>query len=149
MKGIDVRTISSVISLSFLIILLLVGCEKPSSKWMEYSRDNDGNVRSYKKVNTEKDIVQVWVKLVYSDVGRKKKFQDIRELGVSIEESNKLSYSHFLSEIDCKKQRISILSIIHYDTDGNSLYSHSDDKPEWEYIDPDSNGEIFLKKVCK
>jgi hypothetical protein len=93
MKGIDMKKINSVISLSFLILLLLVSCEKGSSDntnkgsnndviqsstqqslygWVEFYRNPDGNVLLYKKVNIQKykdnDRFQVWVKRVFSDI---------------------------------------------------------------------------------
>ena len=136
------KKISSVISLSFLVLLLLVGCNKSSSDWVKYRDDNDGNVYSYKKVNIQKDkndyIVQVWIKKVYSDKGRK---IQPPPPGQWIDDIDSMD----LNEIDCKKQRIRILSSI-YDGE-KSPKNYNDSK--WDYIVPDSNDEDLLKIVCK
>jgi len=83
MKGIDMKKISSVISLSFLVLFLTVSCEKSSSDWVEY-RNEKGYVSSYKKVNIQKDdgnyIVQVWDKYVFSDKGKEIIIQDMKKI---------------------------------------------------------------------
>ena len=140
------KKISSVISLSFLVLLLLVGCNKSSSDWVKYRDDNDGNVYSYKKVNIQKDkndyIVQVWIKKVYSDKGRK---IQPPPPGQWIDDIDSMD----LNEIDCKKQRIRILSSIIYDTDGRESSKKDYDNSKWDHIVPDSNDENLLKIVCK
>jgi len=146
------KKISSVFSLLFLIPFLLVSCEKSSSDWVEYMKDNDGNVFSYKKVNIQKDgdnnIVQVWEKEVYSDKGKEKEIQSITKLGLSTERYNKLSELNYLSEIDCKKRMGRTLNIVRYDTNGQTLES-GNVNGKWDYIIPDSNGDTVFKEVCK
>ena len=145
--------ISSVVSLSFLIILLLVSPVIGSSDWVEYGRDIGGTVWSYNKVNIEKDggmhIVQVWEKIVFSDKGRENIIQDRTKNGYSTEGWDKLSEGKGLFEIDCNKQRIRMLSVHQYDTDGNVLFSYSDDNPEWDYIPPNTLVDTSRKKVCE
>jgi len=168
------KKISSVISLSFLILLLLVSCEKGSSDntnkgsnndviqsstqqslygWVEFYRNPDGNILLYQKVNIQKDkgndIDKVWVKRVFSDVGRKKYIQLTKNKGVWTKELDKISHIVGLNEIDCKKQRIRILSSIIYDTDGRESSKKNYDDSKWDYIVPDSNDENLLKIVCK
>ena len=140
--------INSAIFLSVLVLFLLVGCEKSSSDWVKYRTDNDGNVYSYKKVNVQKDkdnyMVQVWVKKIYSDTGKKIKTPPPPP-GQFIDDFD----SEDLNEIDCKKQRIRILSSIIYDTDGRESSKKNYDDSKWDYIVPDSNDENLLKIVCK
>ena len=135
--------------LSFLVLFLLVGCNKSSDDWVKYNIDIDGNVYSYKKVNIDKDIVQVWEKVVCSDKGREKEIQDRIKNGLSTEGYDKILHTQFLYEIDCKKQKKHILSMIQYDTNGKVLYSVDIDKSGWSYISPDSYEETILKQVCK
>lgn len=147
------RKISSVIFLLFLVLLLIVSCEKSSSEWVEYKNDNDGNVYSYNKGNIKKEgrnnTVQVWGKQVYSDVGRTIELQSRIKDGLSIEGYDKLSSKTCMYEIDCQKQSISVLSISHYDKDGKVLYSGADtSEKKWFDIKPDSTGDALQKEVC-
>jgi hypothetical protein len=161
MKGIDMKNISSVISLSFLLLLLLVSCVSSLSNlvksgnnnyWMNYYDGEYGNF-SYKKVNLEKDggkyIVQVWGNKVISDKGREIVIQFRTENGLSTEGYDKLKESKSFIEIDCKKRMKRELSTHDYNTDGKILYTDSPDKPNWDYIIPDSPMDTLLKKVCK
>jgi hypothetical protein len=156
------KRIGSVVSLSFLVLFLLVSCvNSPSDSvknsdnndWVNYIDDDNGNVYSYKKGNVKKDkedyIVQVWGKVVFSDEGKEEEIQLLTKYGVSTEGYDKLSKEIILGEIDCNKLMISILFINHYDTDGKLLHSESYDKPVWNDVIPDSNGELLLKKVCE
>jgi hypothetical protein len=152
MKGTEMKTIRSVIFLSFLIILLLVTPVIGSSDdWVEYIRD-DGDVYSYYKViiqHKPKDIVRVWTKMVFSDESREKCIQHEKQRGLSTKGWDKLSEYQYLQEIDCKKKRFLKISIIYYDTDGNILYTFPYHRPDWDYIIPDTRLDILRKKVCK
>jgi len=94
-------------------------------------------------------IVQVWGKVVFSDEGKEEEIQLLTKYGISTEGFDKLSKEIVLGEIDCNKQMINISSINHYDTNGKILHSESYDEPEWNYIIPNSNGGLLLKKVCE
>jgi len=147
------KTISSIISLPFFIIILLITPVMGSSdEWVEYDMSKNGNIYSYNKVNIKhrtKNIVQVWIREVFSDEGREKIIQPMRKGGLPTEEWEKLSHTLVLDEIDCKKRRHQILSITHYDTDGKVFFIHSYDKPKWDYIVPRSTMNTLRKKVCK
>lgn len=147
------KTVYSVIFLSFLFIILLVTPVKGSSDWVEYERSNTGNIFLYNKVSVKhrtKDIVQVWYKLVYSDEGREECIQQLKNRGFLIkEEWDRLSHRLVLKEIDCKNEMSRFLSVIFYDTDGSVLESKSFDKRDWGYIVPNSNMDILRKTVCK
>jgi len=139
------KTISSVIFLSFLIILLLVTPVNGSSNWVKYARSN-GDILSYNKIHIKrtKDIVKVWTKIVFSDAGR-----GTNNRGSSNEKRDKLSFNKSLIEIDCKEERVRLLSFIQYNTDGSVLNSRYHDKPEWKYIPPDSMLDMLRENVCK
>ena len=68
---------------------------------------------------------------------------------MSTEKWNKLLHILVLQETDCKKKKSQILSIVHYDTDGNVLFTQTYDKPEWRYIVPGSAYDNLRKKICK
>lgn len=139
--------------LPFLIILLFVTPVFGSSdEWVEYDISKNGNIYSYNKGNIKhrtKNIVQVWIKEVFSDEGREKIIQPMRKGGLPTEEWEKLSHTLVLDEIDCKKRRYQILSVTHYDTDGKGFSIHLYDKPKWDYIVPRSTMNTLRKKVCK
>ena len=147
------KTISSVIFLSFLVLILLV-TPVIGSDWVEYYRDNNnGNVVFYKMENVEKDgdnyIVQVREKRVYSKKGKETYIQDRINEGRPAAGYDKLSSKQALNKIDCKKQMMELLSIARYDTDDKTLYSHSIEEPEWIHIIPDTMMDALRKKVCE
>ena len=147
-KGIDMKKISSIISLLFLILFLLVSCEKSSSDWVKYWNNTDGNVFSYKKVNIKNNyMVQVWVKRIFSDKYLDKQIQELTQKGLSTEGIP--SEQKDLIETDCKKQSYRRLSTITYDKDGKVLSSEDYDNSKWIHIVPDSENDILLKEVCK
>jgi len=147
------KKISSVIFLSFLVLLLLVTPVISSDDWVEYRTDKDGNVDSYKKGNVEKKdgeyIVQIWEKRFYSDEGRVKEFQRMMGSGVSTKKYDKLSHRIYLIEINCKKKMSQTLYVVVYDTDGKGLHSENFDKGKGEYIVPDSVDDNLRKQVCQ
>jgi hypothetical protein len=120
---------------------------------VEYNEDNDGNVRFYKKGDINKDgdkfLVKVWDKRVFSDKSREKEIQNRTNGGRSTEGWDKISNIQVLNEIDCNRQMYQVLSLVHYDKDGNVMYSSSYDEPEWKYITPDSTKNTLRKEVCK
>lgn len=147
------KKISSVISLSFLVLLLLATPVIGSSDWVEYYRNPDGNILLYKKVNIQKDkgndIDKVWVKRVFSDVGRKKYIQRTKKGGVWTEKLDKISHIVGLHEIDCKKRMNRQLSVVIYDTDSKIIGSLSNDETKWTSIVSGSEMDSLLKEVCK
>lgn len=163
------KKFSTVIFLLVLIILLLLGCQKssnekletqkkeipvttvvtePSSDWVEY-RNNESGVYSYKKVNIDKDIVQVWVKQVFSDKIRKNIIQEMKGSGISTKGWDKLSGKKMSIEQDCKKHRERILSMTIYDSDGKVLQSSEDHNTDWKDIILDSPVGVSHKIFCK
>lgn len=146
------KKISSTISLSFLVLLLLVSNVNSSSDWVRYLVDQDGNVHSYKKENIKKNgekyIVQVWDKKVYSEKSKGKEIQLRIEYRLPVEGYDRLSNEKILTEIDCKKKRKRVQSIIQYDTSGKILYSIEIDKSGWHNIIFYSTDEALLKKIC-
>jgi hypothetical protein len=152
MRGIDMKKFGSVISLSVLVLFLLVSCDKSSSDWVQYQNDVNGNVRSYKKVNDEKDvgnnIVRVWEKNFFSDKGRQEFIKYMTSKGHPTEEYDKLSYMVYLYEIDCEKQRLHVLSVSQYNKD-NKKFLSGDKESEWIDIPPNSLGDSLQEKVCE
>lgn len=156
MKGIDMKKISSVVSLSLLVLFLLVGCEKSStqssSDWVKYKTDENGTFY-YKKGNIDKNggnyIVQVLVKEVFSDKDRVDTIQRMIKIGMSTKGTDKLSEKELLTEQDCIKHRIRFLSQTLYDSDGKVLLSQKDHNPGWKYIISNSPEEVSHKIFCK
>jgi hypothetical protein len=151
-KGMDMKKINSLIYLSFLVIFLLAGCVNSSSNlvtseddygWVKYD-DNDEGIYSYKNVNIDKDVIQVWNKKVFSDEGRKKFIQDMTKNGKTFD---KLSEGRDLIEIDCKNLRKRTVSTTLYDQNKVIFFQYYDE--EWSSIIPNSHGETILKEVCK
>ena len=159
----DMKKINLFILLFFLFafLLLFVGCEKNSednamqvpSDWVQYGIDKDENVWTYNRnLNIKKEgdnyMVSAWAKRILSEKGREKIIQQMKSQGKSITGYEKLTEDKILNEVDCKNKRYKILSIISYDRDGKVLLSENSKESSWNYVAPNSNGSIFLRKVC-
>jgi hypothetical protein len=120
---------------------------------VEYYKNSEGNVLLYKKVNIQKDkgnyIVQVWVKRVFSGVGRKNYIERTKKGRMWTKELDKISHIVGLYEIDCKKQINRQTSIVIYDTDGENIGSLSNDESKWTSIVSGSEMDSLRKEVCK
>jgi hypothetical protein len=149
------KNMNPFIYLSFLVLFLLVSCVSSSSNLEKYENDNywvnfddnDDGVYSYKKVNIEKDVVQVWRKIIFSDEGREKNIQYLIENGYQTGVFDKLSEKRDLIEIDCKTQKKRTVSTTWYDKNKKIFVQYYDE--EWSYITPNSHGETILKGVCQ
>jgi hypothetical protein len=155
MKGVIMKPFYSMIFSPFLILLLLlVPLVSPvisASDWVEYGKSDNGDVYSYHPGSMKqktKDIVHVWVKLVFSDAGRKDYINRLNNSGESTEGYDKLSHTLSLVEIDRKRPKFRILYSSEYDKDDKELFRGSHDVP-WKAILPDSTEDILRKKVVK
>lgn len=151
------KKISSVISLSFLVLFLLVGCVSSSSNLVKSGNDNDwvknytdtnGDVIFYKVEQRIKNVVQVWGRRVFSDEGRKEFIIDRIEHRLSVEGMDKIDHFNTLYEINCDDKTDRVLSVVTYDTD-EKVISSSVDETKWEYIPSNSVGDTFRKIVCE
>jgi hypothetical protein len=156
------KKIRSTILLSFLFVLFISwGCSGNkkvvppvfgSSGWVEYETNIYGGDYSYGKETIKyrtKTVVQVWNRLVYSAEGRERYIQDMKDSGIATDGYENLSETHRLNEIDCKKGRYNILSIVDYDRNGKILISDSYKKSEWNNIRFGSMMDKLRKIVCK
>lgn len=153
--------VSFVMTIIVFILMLSIGysenktekqssvSEKNYSDWVKYKTYEDGSVYYYKIVYIQKDggnhLVRVWDKKVYPDKGGGNYKNE------TTDQYEKISYSQFLYEVDCKNHRDRFLSSVMYDTDNKIMWSknHSDEENNWNYTHPGSNGETFMKIVCE
>lgn len=146
-EGRDMKKSKLVVSLSCLVVLLTVTSLKGSDDWVEFSRTNQGDIGSYDKASIKqvtKDIVQVWVKDVFSAERRKK----LIEYHKYITNIDQLTHDVSLNEIDCTKKMYRSLSITGRSADGNDLFSSSDDNSRWNRISNNSVWNTLQKAVC-
>jgi len=145
------KKISSVISLSFIFLFLLVSNVNSSSDWVKFNTDDDGNFYSKGNIGKSKGkyIVRVWYKKVYSEKGREKEIQWRKKGGLSTIGYDTLSETRYLVEIDCKTQMTNIVSVYDYNTNGEVLHFSNYDDKDWSYPPPDSMGDYLQKTLCK
>jgi len=159
MEGIDMKKISSVVSLSFLVLLLLVASlpsvcfsEQPDSKvWEGFGKDSLGGVYYYNKTNITKssNIISVWTYTIESNDSKRKMVE--RWKNIDLEKSVKYQhYDHtiFGDEFDCKKKLTRRKEYIWYDDKGNVLDKYKNENSNWKNIIPESPLEILYDKVC-
>jgi hypothetical protein len=161
----------SVISFSFLILLLFTGCVGSSSDlvkpgndvygnvspmtWIKFGSDDGGNVYFYEKGNLEIDgedsIVQVWEKSVLSDKTKEDYIQKRKDYKQSTTGWEKLSEIKNLTKIDCAKRAYKTSSIMFCDKSGRVLdyLNFSEHNMDWKNIHLNSRVEKLMKEVCK
>ncbi len=145
------KPIYSLLPTLFLMILLLASPAIGFSDWVEYGRADNGDIYLYHSGSMKqktKDIVHVWVKIVFSAEGKKDYILKLRNSGESTEGYEKLSHSLSLVEIDRTRPRFRILYGSEYDTEDKELFRGSRDAP-WKEILPNTTQEILKKQVCK
>jgi hypothetical protein len=142
------RKTNLLIFLSCLVALLTATSLNGSDDWVEFLRTNQGDIVSYDKVSMKKvtkDIVQIWVKDVFSEERRRK----LIDYHKHISNIGQLSHDVSLNEIDCKKMMYRSLSITGRDADGADLFSSSDDNSKWNRIPHSSVWDTLQKAVCQ
>ncbi|OPY02449.1 MAG: hypothetical protein A4E66_02717 [Syntrophus sp. PtaB.Bin001] len=145
------KTFYSLVFSPIMILLLLATPAISSSDWVEYGKSKNGDIYSYHPGSIKqksKDIVYVWVKLVFSDRGRKDYINRLEKNGELTEGYDKLSHTLSLVEIDKKRSKLRILYGLEYDMDDKELFRGSHDAP-WKDILPDSTEDILRKNILK
>ena len=153
------KKISSVISLSFVVLFLLVVLfpyicfsEKPDNKvWELYGKDGFGRVYYFNKINLIKssDIISVWSYMIESNDSKRAMVE--RWKNIDIEKSVKYQhYDHTVlgDELDCQKKLKRRNEYIWYDDKGNVLDRHINKNSKWTSIEPDGLDESLHKKIC-
>jgi hypothetical protein len=154
----DMKKISSVISLSVLVLFLLVFSvplvcfSEPDSKvWEYFGVSSVGGFNYYNKTNITKssNIISVWVYTSITDDERKEFIEKFKES--NLEKS--IKYQHYdhnvnLWEIDCENRQFKIDTVIHYDDSGSILFNEKNTKTCRSNIPPQSIIENLYKKVC-
>jgi len=158
MKGIDMKKISSVISLSFIVLFLLVVSlpsicfsEQPDSYVWELIGNNSFGIYYYNKTNITKssDIISVWIYQTPTDDSKEGVIESVKKnnLEKSITYKN---YEHTmgLNEIDCKNRKVLQTNLIFYDDKNNILDNYTIDNSKWTDIPPDTLFNILYNKIC-
>ena len=140
-------------SLCLLLLCLLASCGKSSTDWVKYKTDHDGNVYSYDQKSLKKDAanntMEVWGKETYSDTGRTVELQSRIKDGLSVDRYENLAEKVCLYVIDCQQQKFKILSINHYDKDGNVLLTTANIREEKLFdIAGGSTMDALKNEVC-
>ncbi|HNQ65805.1 MAG TPA: hypothetical protein PK842_03995 [Smithella sp.] len=147
------KALKSILCVLTLFVFVFAGCEKEASDWVQYHKDADGNVYWYDqnrvKVDAANYTVEVWAKQVYSDMGRTIELQSRIKDGLSMKGYDKLAHKTCRYAIDCGKKGITVLSISHFDSDGESLYFDVDKGEKKMFIiNPGSPAAALQKEVC-
>jgi len=164
------KKIGSVISLSFLIILLLVFVN-PLNGYSE-SVESEQNVNLlkgtpripdskvwesispdyyYNKISLTKssNFMYVYIYKIVTDNQRKNVIEMLKknDLEKSIKYKN---WDHYISlnKFDCKNRKSKFEEIINYDDEGNILYQYTYKDSKWKIIPPETLTEELYNKVC-
>jgi hypothetical protein len=133
-----------------LVILLLCTNHAWASDWIFYGALNIGNEyydkSSVKNVN--KNIIRVWTKTLYNDVGKLKNYSALKELDKAPVNPYILSHEMVLFEIDCLNAKIKVSSKRICDKRGNIVSSEPQSHEKWKAILSGSNFERLKNEVC-
>jgi len=146
------RLLTKVLKVDTGEVLLFKTFEKRTlDNWVKYGEDKDNNLYFYKKIGSNdkteyKGIRRVWLKLVYTDKGRKNELQFRRDNEFPTEGLEKLSHALSLFEIDCEKLSFQTNSFSYYNMVGEKIYD--DDTADSGNISPDSLLDLLREKVC-
>jgi hypothetical protein len=149
MKGLNMKTMKSGVILASLFFILLSAQAVAASNWVEFYKGKQENVASYKKVTTKAGPERYVVKEVFSDKGREDFINERTKAGLSTEGYEKLANTQSLSEIDCQKNEIMNIAVLHFDANGKILSSYSVDNPKWVKIPKNPFFNTLIKEICK
>jgi len=134
------------------LLIFVIGCQKTvlrnestkGADWKLYNSDEEylGYYDAQSITRPSKNIVRFWTKSVWTEKGV---LSWVKDSGKKYEN---LSHTIYLQEINCAEKKLRRLSESSYDNMGNVIYSFSS-LSEWDFIIPDSTGEILYKEVCK
>jgi hypothetical protein len=121
---------------------------------ISYSEDK-GIVSYYDRdgVQRKAEIVRVWGQIGFNEKNEKwKSWVDLcinNSKPNSNHDCNKLYNIKVLYEINCKKNKYCLLSIVTYDEDGRVLYRNENLSSKVHYIMPESVVEKLKNRVCE
>ena len=130
---------------AFILAITLLGCaEAWRPVWKFYAENEEGwfvyDIQNL--THPSRDIVRVWTKAVYSE---KVMAPEVKKLGKGYE---KLSYIIRLQEIDCKDEKMRLLSVMYYSREGEVLKTFKQES-SWRSISPGSIDEKLYQRVCQ
>jgi hypothetical protein len=129
-----------------LLGLLIIGnTEVWGADWKIYC-SNDmylGYYDTQSITRPSKNVIRVWVRWDYTEKGV---MYYMGKFGIKY---MSLSHSINLPEINCLEKTIRSLSLTYYDNEGEVIYSFSSPSSKWDFILPETIGEILYKEVCK
>lgn len=139
----------------FFVIMVSLVCltTLPSNgycdEWVYVASDQDFTLyynSSSVKIDNKNNIIEVWVKRVFSDKGK----IDFFEKKDSITKQKYIDINHKLKLylLNYKELKSSILYISYYSKSGNLLF-HREYQPEWKNIIPDTYLEKLINKLLK
>ena len=133
-----------VVAFLFIVLSMLDNVKGLGADWKLFGFNDTGDAYyDAEGINRpSKDVVRFWEKVVWSE---KAVIDEVAKSGIKYKT---LSYTLALYEYHCAEKKLRTLSIVYYSTDGEVLFSHSQES-EWEFIVPGSVGEDALKTLCK
>jgi len=135
------------IGLVLVVIGFILFCftEGRGEEWKMYAMTVEGSW-FYDVTGTtrpSKDVVQVRVKVVYTDVGKMSFAKELEEKFMTV------SFALVVGKIHCVDRKVRVLSRFIYSTNGDVLNSFNNENATWSFFSPDSKTDGLSKSVCK
>ena len=130
---------------AFILAITLLGCVQAGRPvWKFYAENEEGwfvyDIQNL--THPSRDIVRVWTKSVYLDKGMG---PVVKKIGKGYENP---SYTIRFQEIDCKDEKMRLLSVTYYSQDGEVLKTFKQESL-WRSISPGSIDEKLYQRVCQ
>lgn len=132
----------------FILLAICLSCAEVNAiEWVHYATDTVDNQFFYLRESVNfisKDIVHVYSKCNYSEMGLKERME-------GDESYRNVSHDMCQIEINCSKKLYDVTACSLYDKSGKFLdgYSETNEQRKWEVIYDDSRVGSLRKAVCK
>jgi hypothetical protein len=143
------------IFLLFAITMIFLVSQAQGAEWVSLGKGSEGIELFYDRSTLTKPqmgIIKVWLKLKYSDEGKRLYIQEMKKAGLSVDRYQALDSSSHMYEINCMKRQVRIMALGDFAADGSTL-DQKIMKPSpsegWETIEPDSMLVMAHQTVCQ
>jgi hypothetical protein len=132
-----------------LIIGITFACERERFKYIGEDGDEGRWYIDTKSISyPKKNVVRVWVMI--RPPRNSKNFQKIQDyLKEKGKDYENFAIAEVLYDIDCSENIMMVLKSNLCDKDHKILNSEDEKLKEWEYVSPETMGELIKESVCR
>lgn len=111
------------------------------TKTIKYDRNFDGTINT--------STIDFWLKTTYTREGVNDLIETRTKADLKTEGFYNIDYSILHYKLDLIKNKLQVLSLVHYNKDGAVLENYMFSNSEWTDIIPNSNGEVLSETISE